>query len=308
MTLRRYALERIGATVGVFCLAVVGTFVICHVIGPISLRGGTLEPAVRARLADYANESFFDYLSRLFSGSLAHSLYGVDTDVPAASLVTLSVVGWTLFIGLLIAVPLGLLWDRRPRWTRLVAIPFVYLAASLLTVWVALELSYYLGFKWDIFPVANYANFFDAPKGSGLPGGPIDWAYHLILPAFVLCLPFAAIYTRVIRASARNVRRARAEASAEDRDEAGARARRAGLVTIGKGLLRDVGWLMGTALFVETAFQLPGLGWTMFLGALNGDTPLIESVLILATLVAVSIHLIGTLIGGAFSAKWRAGA
>jgi peptide/nickel transport system permease protein len=273
--------------------------VICHVIGPISRQGATVEPAVRARLAEYANESFFDYLSRLFSGSLAHSLYGIGIDVPAASLVTLSVVGWTLFIGLLIAVPLGLLWDRRPRWTRLVAIPFVYLAASMLTVWVAMELSYYLGFKWDVFPVGDYTNFFD---------GPIDWAYHLILPAFVLCLPFAAIYTRVVRATARNVRRARAEASAEERDEARARARRAGLVTIGKGLLRDVGWLMGLALFVETAFQLPGLGRTMVLGTFNSDTPVIESVLIFATLVAVSIHLLGTLAGGAVSKQWRLGA
>jgi peptide/nickel transport system permease protein len=301
VTLRRYALERIGATVGVFCLAVVGIFVICHVIGPMSLQGGTVEPAVRARLADYANESFFDYLSRLFSGSLAQSIYGAQgaSSVPDASLVTLSLVGWALFIGLLIAVPLGLLWDRRPRWTRLVAVPFVYLAASLLTVWVALELSYYLAFKWEIFPLGPYSNFFD---------GPIDWAYHLILPGFVLCLPFAAIYTRVVRATARNVRGARAEASAEERDEAGARARRARLVTIGKGLLRDVGWLMGLALFVEMGFSLPGLGRTMVLGIFNSDTPLIESVLIFATLVAVSIHLLGTLIGGAVSAKWRAGA
>jgi peptide/nickel transport system permease protein len=305
---RRYALERIAASVGVFCLAVVGTFVICHWIGPISLKGGTVEPAVRARLAVYAHESFFDYLSRLFSGSLAHSLYGFAADVPDAALVTLSVVAWALFLALLISVPLGLLWDWRPRWTRFVAVPFVYLAASLLTLWVAYYLSFYFGYRWDIFPVANYANFFGAPKGSGLPGGPHEWAYHLLLPAFALCLPTAAIYTRVVRASARNVRRARAEAAEGERDEAGARARRAGLITISKGLLRDVGWLMGMALFVEITFQLPGLGRTMELAVFNADTPLIEAVLIFATLVAVGIHLCGTLIGGAVSKQWRLGA
>jgi peptide/nickel transport system permease protein len=299
MRFRRYALERIAASVGVFCLAVVGTFVICHVFGPIELSGGDAD--VHARLAHYANESFFDYLSRLFSGSLAQSIYGEPgaPSVPEASLVTLSLVGWAIFIGLLIAVPLGLLWHWRPRWTRFVAWPFVYLAASLLTVWVALELSFYFGFKWEIFPVGNYVKFVDDP---------IEWAYRLILPAFVLCLPFAAIYTRVVRASAGNVRRARAEASAEERHEAGARARRAGLVTIAKGLLRDVGWLMGLALFVEIAFQLPGLGRTTELATFNADTPMIESVLIFATLIAFGIHLLGTLIGGAVSAKWRAGA
>jgi peptide/nickel transport system permease protein len=294
MRFRRYALERIGASVGVFCLAVVGTFVICHVFGPISVQG-TVDPAVRARLAAYANESFFDYLWRLLTGSFAKSLYGRqgDVDVPAASLVTLSVVGWTIFIGLLIAVPLGLLWVYRARWTRWVAIPFVYLAASLLTIWVAIELGRYLIEDWEIFPSGGYANFVD---------GPIEWAYHLILPAFVLCLPIAAIYTRVVRATERNVRRAGTE------DDAAAQARRAGLLTITKGLLRDVGWLMGTALFVEVGFGLPGLGRSMILATYSADTPVLENVLIFATLVAVGVHLCGTLIGAAVSKQWRLGA
>lgn len=162
-----------------------------------------------------------------------------------------------------------------------------------------MELSLRFGYDWEIFPLGNYVHFVDDP---------IEWAYHLILPAFVLCLPFAAIYARVVRASAGNVRRARADPPAEERYEAGARARRAGLVTIAKGLLRDIGWLIGLALFVEVSFQLPGLGRTMQLAIFSADTPLIESVLIFATLVAVGIHLLGTLIGGAVSAKWRAGA
>ena len=127
-------------------------------------------------------------------------------------------------------------------------------------------------------------NFFDDP---------IQWAYHLILPAFVLCLPFAAIYTRVVRASFRNVRRARAEAQPEERDRAVGAARRAGLITVTKGLLRDIGYLIGFALFAEVAFQLPGLGLTLELATFNADTPVVESVLIFATLVAVGIHLAG---------------
>jgi peptide/nickel transport system permease protein len=309
MRFRRYALERIGASVGVFFLAVVGTFVICHVFGPLKVQTGSGEAAtvVHARLAHYANESFFDYLWRLLTGSLAQSLYDIPKLVPSsgtvpitdASLVTLSVVGWAIFIGLVIAVPLGLLWDWRPRWTRFLAWPFVYLAASLLTIWVAIELSYYLAFKWDIFPLGGYENFVD---------GPIDWAYHLILPAFVLCLPFAANYTRIVRATARNVRRARAKGSEAERAEAAAAATRTGLVTIAKGLLRDTGYLMGFALFVEAVFNLPGLGRTLELAIFNADTPVIESVLVFATLVALGIHLLGTLVGGAASRTWRAGA
>jgi len=299
---RRYALERIGAALGVLCLAVVGIFVICHVIGPIELKSNAADPRVYGRYHSYAHESFGDYLWRLISGSLAPSLYArrvVGYSITDATLVTLSLVGWTVFIFLLIGVPLGFLWDWRPRWTRLVAVPFAYLAASLLTVWVALELDYYLGFKWDLFPVSGYVNFFDDP---------IQWAYHLILPAFVLCLPFAAIYTRVVRASFRNVRRARAGASPDERDRAVGAARRAGSITVTKGLLRDIGYLIGFALFAEVTFGLPGLGRTLELATLNADTPVVESVLVFATLVAVGIHLAGALAGGALSRQWRLGA
>lgn len=81
-------------------------------------------------------------------------------------------------------------------------------------------------------------------------------------------------------AHVQRLHRARAEASAEARQEAGERARRAGLVTIAKGLLRDIGWLIGLSLFVEVGFQLPGLGRTMQLATFSADTPLIENVLI----------------------------
>jgi peptide/nickel transport system permease protein len=309
MRFRRYALERIGATVAVLCLGLVGVFLICHVIGPMTLQGGgDVDPGVRARYFAYAHESFGDFLWRIFGErSLAQSLYGPEAAVavPEASLVTLSLVGWAIFIGLLFAVPLGVLWERRPRGTRLVAAPFVYLAASLLPVWVALELSLYLGFRWEIVPVAGYADFF-SPR-QGVPGGPWEWAYHLILPAFVLALPFMAIYTRVIRAMLRDVRRARGASSPDDKERAVVAARHTGLITGSKGLLRDVGYLMGAALFIEVAFSLPGLGSSLYLATFASDTPLVEAVLIFGTFVAVAIHLLGNLVGAAVSRQWRLG-
>jgi peptide/nickel transport system permease protein len=116
-----------------------------------------------------------------------------------------------------------------------------------------------------------------------------------------------AIYTRVIRAMARNVRTAR-DAPKGEREKAVAAARRVGSITVTKGLLRDAGYLMGLALFVETAFDLPGLGRLLTIAATSADTPVIEAVLIFGTLVALAIHLLGHLVGGAVSRTWRAGA
>ena len=45
-----------------------------------------------------------------------------------------------------------------------------------------------------------------------------------------------------------------------------------GLITVTKGLLRDIGYLIGFALFAEVAFQLPGLGLTLELASLKLET------------------------------------
>jgi peptide/nickel transport system permease protein len=311
MRFRRYAIERIVATVGMAFLAVSVAFLICHVIGFRAARGQMLDsdPQIAANRAHYAHQSFGDFLWQMIGhGSLGHSLFtgeGVAGPVLRATTVTLSLVAWALFIALLIAVPLGLVWDRKPRWTRWFASPFVYLAISLLPIWVALELGLHLGLEWDVFPTAGYADFFDPAQGA--PGGPVQWAYHLILPGFVLGLPVAAIYTRVIRALARDVRRAGDKASPEERPEAVRSARATAFVVLFKGLLRDVGLLMGAAVFVESGFDLPGLGRTVVLVASSADAPFVECTLIVATVVAVTIHLAGNLLGSALSRQWRLG-
>jgi peptide/nickel transport system permease protein len=311
MRFRRYALERIVATVGMLFVAVSVAFLICHVIGFRAARGQVLDPdpQIAASRAHYAHQSFGDFLWQMIGhGSLGHSLFtgeGVVGPVLRATTVTLSLVAWALFIGLLVAVPLGLAWDRKPRWTRWFAPPFVYLAISLLPIWVALELGLHLGHEWDVFPTAGYADFFYPPQG--VPGGPVQWAYHLILPGFVLGLPIAAIYTRVIRALARDVRRAGDKASPDERPEAVRSARATAFVVLFKGLLRDVGLLIGATVFVESVFSLPGLGQAMIVTASTADAPFVEGILILATVVAVTIHLAGNLLGGGLSRQWRLG-
>jgi peptide/nickel transport system permease protein len=312
MRFRRYALERIVATIAVLFLAVTAAFVICHVIGFRRLPRDVLngDPAVAANYAHFVHQSFGDFLWQMIGhGSLGRSFFtgeSAATLALEAAPVTLSVVAWGLFIGLLIAVPLGLAWDREPRWTRWWAPVFVYLAIGLLPVFAAMELGLHLGHDWELLPVGGYADFFDPPEG--LPGGPVQWAYHLILPGFVLGLPIAAIYSRVVRAMARNVRRAREETPEADRVEAVRSARTTGLIVVAKGLLRDVGLLIGAAAFVESGFGLPGLGRTVVVATTGfGDAPLVEGTLILATVIAVTIHLAGNLIGGGAGKQWRSG-
>src|SRR5262249_55838692 len=107
------------------------------------------------------------------------------------------IVGGTI-IWLLIAFPIGILSALRPRsLLDRSAMIFVLIGVSAHPVWISLILSYVLGFKLGITPIAGYCDFFN-PHGPC--GGAADWFSHMILPWLAFSFLFAALYTRMIRA------------------------------------------------------------------------------------------------------------
>src|SRR5256886_12369935 len=114
-----------------------------------------------------------------------------------ASLVFGGAILW-MIMGLLIGVYSALkprsLFDRT-------AMVLVLIGISAHPVWIGLIFEYLFGVKLKWTPIANYANFFGAPKDSGLPGGPWQWFYHMILPWTTFAILFAALYARMIRAN-----------------------------------------------------------------------------------------------------------
>ena len=76
---------------------------------------------------------------------------------------------------------------------------FVLIGISAHPIWIGLIFAYFIGYKWRITPITSYADFFNPPPGQ--PGGPVQWAYHLILPWMTFMILFAALYVRMIRAN-----------------------------------------------------------------------------------------------------------
>jgi peptide/nickel transport system permease protein len=139
-------------------------------------------------------------------------------------------------------------------------------------------------------------------KKLGLTGGsgyvPIStgighWISHLILPWIVLALLYMAIYARLTRNNLLEtlgedyIRTARAKGLSE-RDvilKHGLRASLTPIVTI-FGL--DIALLVGGAIITESVFNIQGLGWLAFNGAITQDLPTVLGVVICtATAVAV---------------------
>jgi len=174
---------------------------------------------------------------------------------------------------------------------------FVLIGVSAHPVWIGLIFSYVFGYKLGITPIANYANFFGAPSDSGLPGGPWQWFYHMILPWCTFAILFAALYVRMIRANVMEtmnedyVRTARAKGAHENRVLTRHVLRNA-LLPVVTMLGMDIGLALGGAIFTETVYQLPGLGRTSILAISNNDLAVVQGVIVFSTLCIIFFNLV----------------
>src|SRR2546425_269328 len=104
----------------------------------------------------------------------------VNKTVLNAAPVSASLVFGGAIVWMLIALPVGILSALRPRsLLDRTAMIFVLIGVSGHPVCVGWIFVYFFSFKFGIFPISGYC---DLINPSGSCGGPVQWAYHLILP------------------------------------------------------------------------------------------------------------------------------
>ena len=222
----------------------------------------------------------------------------VNQRIKEAAPVTASLVFGGAVLWMMIGLSVGIYSALKPR--SLIdrsAMVFVLIGVSAHPIWIGLIFEYVFGVKLGWTPIANYANFFGAPPDSGLPGGPWQWFYHLILPWCTFALLFAALYVRMIRANVMEtlnedyVRTARAKGAPEGQVIRSHVLRNA-LLPVVTMLGMDIGIALGGAIFTETVYQLPGLGQTAIIGIGNQDLAIVQGVVVFATLAIIVFNLI----------------
>jgi peptide/nickel transport system permease protein len=245
---------------------------------------------------------YFKYLDRLVVHQDLGTSYAtgqsINQKIKMAAPVTASLVFGGAVLWMIIGLSVGIYSALRPRsLIDRAAMVFVLIGVSAHPVWIGLILSYTFGVRWHITPIADYANFFGAAPGSGDPGGPAQWAYHMILPWMTFALLFAALYVRMIRANVMEtlnedyVRTARAKGAPEQRILF-AHVLRNALLPVVTMLGMDIGVALGGAIFTETVFQLPGLGRTVVVALGNDDLAIVEGVVVFATIAILFFNLI----------------
>ena len=306
----QFLIRRIFWAIFLFFVATIITYLIFWVIpaDPARLAAGkAASPADIERVRHFLHldrpiwtQYYYFVRNLVVNGSLGESFVNrqsVDSIIAKDAPVTASLVFGGAVFWLTLSIPVGILSALRPRSLMdRASMTFVLIGISAHPVWIGLILSYVIGYKLNLTPIAGYCNFFPGSPGAQCEG-PIPWAYHLILPWITFMILFAALYVRLIRANVMEtmtedyVRTARAKGASESRVMVQHVLRNSMLpvVTI---LGMDLGLALGGAIFTETIFNLPGLGREVISAYNADDLPVITGVVVFSTICVIVFNFI----------------
>ena len=296
-----YILRRIGQAVIVLLGVTILVFILQHLL-PGSIARAIIGPrASAAQLAAFNREygldralpvQYFSFLNQVVHGNLGYS-FKQNTSVDAIVLHDLPndilLVGTSLVLALLIAIPLGIAQAvRRNKLTDYTATGVSFLLYSMPSYLLGLLLISVFAVNLRLLPA-------EVPQEPTITGVLSDPA-GLVLPIATLTLVTCALFSRYMRSSA-------IESLAQDYIRT-ARAKGLGQFAIlSRHLLRNslipVVTLVGISLpgiltfglIVEELFNFPGIGLAYFNAAVNGDYPVVFGVTVLVALATVAGNL-----------------
>lgn len=227
-------------------------------------------------------------------GTSFASRRNVNDVVLRAAPVTASLVFGGAVLWMLVALPIGILSALRPRsLLDRAGMVFVLVGISAHPVWIGLILAYIVAYKLGLAPISGYCDMINPSTDCG---GPIDWAWHMMLPWMTFAFIFSAQYVRMIRAQVMEtlsedyVRTARAKGAPESRVLFSHVLRNALLIVVTM-LGMDIGLALGGAIFTEMVFGLPGLGKVALESIYGYDLPIVQGIVVFGTLAIITFNL-----------------
>jgi peptide/nickel transport system permease protein len=231
-------------------------------------------------------------MEKVFTGDLISYVSQIEVDkeilqdAPRTfSLAIGAAIMWMAFavaLGLFTAVRAGRFADRFLTALALIGI-------SMPVFWIGALMSYYLGFKWNIFPNGGYVP---------LTEDPLQWAYHLIMPWTALSLLFIGVYSRILRSNVLDtinddyVRTARAKGLSE-RQVLLRHVLRNSLIPIVTLWGLDFGAVVGGgALLTETVFDLQGVGQYAAESVAQLDVPPVLAIVMFGAFFVVVVNTV----------------
>jgi len=296
-----YALRRILSTLPVMAIVALFVFSLLYIApgDPAAvIAGDQASPAdverIRANLGldQPFLVQFGSWVWRLLHFDLGTSIF---TNLPVASMIaqrmepTLSLMMVTLFLTIIVAVPLGVIaaW-KAGTWIDRVIMAFAVFGFSVPVFVVGYILAYVFALKFDLLPVQGY---------TPLSQGVWPWLQNLILPSVALGCVYIALIARITRAAMLEVlqqdyiRTARAKGLGQG-GILFIHALKNAAVPIVTVVGIGIALLIGGAVVTESVFAIPGLGRLTIDAILRRDYPVIQGIVLLFSFVYVIVNLL----------------
>ena len=232
-------------------------------------------------------------------GNSFQSRRPVNDIVLAAFPVTASLALGGFLVLFLIAFPLGILSALRPRsLLDRTGMVFVLVGVSAHPVWIGLIFAYVFGYKLQWTPITGYCDMIDPTLHCG---GPVQWAYHLVLPWICFGVLGAALYVRIIRAEVMDalnedyVRTARAKGAPESQVIRSHVLRNA-LLPVVTMFGMDLPFALNGVVFLEIVFGLPGLGQVALESVTGFDLPITQGIVVFTAVLVIVFTLLVDLV------------
>lgn len=310
----KYAARRLLMTIPTFLIVAAMVFTLMRLVpgDPAAVMVGDLDdPTVLAEVREQLGLDeplplqFGIWLQGVLHGELGTSLM-TGEDVLDAMLqrfgVTAQIVAISIFLAMLVAIPVGLLaaWKQNSR-ADLATMTLVILGVSVPSFWVGILLILVFGVELGWLPTIGYVSIAD-DFGQGIR--------YLILPVAALLLTEMASLARMMRSSTIEVLRLEyiTHARAKGLPERTVLWRHAlpnafaPVLTV-LGLM--LGSLLGGAVVIETVFTLPGLGRFLVDGIYARDYPVVQGTLLLVAGIYVITNLVVDLLYPIFDPRVR---
>jgi len=241
-----------------------------------------------------AYEQFFNWLGGLLRGDLGYSMI---TYQPVGQMIadrmgpTLLLMGVSLILGILLAIPLGVL-SASKQYSKLdyFAVTGSFLGISIPNFFLALGLIYVFALHLKLLPSGGMTEL-------GGDGGFLDVLVHMILPVIVLTANVAGRNIRYVRSSMLEIlgqdylRTARAKGLREFL-VVNRHAMRNALIPIVTVLGMEIPILFGGAVVIEQIFSWPGIGQLTMSSIMSRDYSMIMGLNLVAACIVIAANLL----------------
>lgn len=236
---------------------------------------------------------YFTWLGQLLRGNWG---YSIKTYLPVYDMIsanlgpTLLLMGTSMILGFLIAIPLGV-YSATHQYTKgdYTAVTFSFLGTSIPSFFLSLILVYFFTIKLGWLPSSGMTTL-------GAEGGAWDVIRHMMMPVIVLSTSLAGSNIRYIRSSVLEIlqqdylRTAKAKGIGRFLT-INKHAMRNALLPIVTVIGMEIPALIGGAVIVEQVFSWPGLGLLTMTAIMNRDYPVIMGVSLLSAVIVLAGNL-----------------